>query len=221
MVFNIVRVRPNDRTKYQKRVDKLCTLLKDDTGRPYRLHVFILLTISGELFKRTLSNNFRDHPQARLFIKLYPASIRVRDIMVELDNIYAGDADDIDNLRGAVGEVFAYFICRKLYPRSDIEVKVEIGKWISGQIDTAGCNDQAGYCLQAKCSPKNLQSVVNQKRELAKIERLTIGKGKGAFITFVDRKEFNARLDSAGIKSSDYRIFDRTDLAALEQRLAS
>lgn len=221
MLFNLVRVRPNDREKYQKRVEKLCTLLKDETGSVYRLPVFILLTIHGRLFKRTTCKYFHDHPQARLFMKLHPADIRVKDIMAELDDIYTQDADEIDNLRAAVGEVFSYFICRKIYPRADIEVQVEIDKWISHPIDSVGCSDEVGSCLQAKCSPKNLQSIVSQKRELDKIEQLTVGKGKGAFITFVDRKEFNTRLDGAGIKSSGYRIYDRTDLAALEQRLAS
>lgn len=220
MLFDLISVCPNDREPYQKRVEKLCNLLKDSKGSVFRVPVFILLTISGISFSNQSFTKFRDHPQAKWFMKLHRLDPMAHAIIDELDNIYAETPNEIDNLRGAVGEVFSYFICRKVFVRAGIEVNVKIANWTSRQIDAAGCSDEMGYCLQSKCSPKNLRSIVIQKRDLDKIEQLTSGRGKGAFITFVDRRQFQARLNSVGIDPSKYRVFDRVDLAVLEQRLS-
>lgn len=222
MVFDLIPIRPNPREHYQKQVKKLCNLLMGKDGSVYRVHVLAtLLTIPGITFHRKGLSKFHEHPQAKRFLRLNRLDTRALDIVAELDNIYSQDPGEIDNLRGAVLEVFSYFLCRKTYPRSDIEVTVKINRWISGSIDTAGCSDEKGHCLQCKCSLDNLGSILTQKSDFDKIDRLSRGKAKCFFVTYVDRKVFHIRLKNKGLDPSSYYIWDRGDLFVLENRLAS
>ncbi len=221
MVFDLVPIRPNPREAYQRRVERLCNLLKDEEGSSYRVPDFQLLTIPGTLFCRKGFTKFRQHPQAKLFLNQHSAHVRALEILNELDAIYAGDSSEIDHLRGAVGEVFSYFICRKIYPRADIEVQVRIGVWTSGSIDAAGCSQERGHCLQSKCSLDDWDSIRRQKDDLSQIETLSGGKAEGFFITYIHRDAFYLRLTNAGLDPSEYKVLDSTDLLLLEDRLAS
>ena len=141
--------------------------------------------------------------------------------MTELDKIYAQDPGEIDNLRGAVLEVFSYFLCRKTYTKCDIEVKVKVKQWTSESIDTAGCNDDKGHCLQCKCSLDKLDSILTQKTDFDRITRLSRGKVKCFFITCVNKEVLRLLLRNKGVDHSSYYIWDRGDLFVLEDRLAS
>jgi len=223
MVFDIIPVRPNGREQYQNRVSALCALLIDDTGKRYRTRVFRLLTLSGNqasrLLKSTANMVFRDHPYARSFLRDYPADVRAQEIMSELDSLYSGPEDEIDHLRGAVGEVFSYLLCQKVHLRADIEVKVRINAWTSDSIDAAGCSRRRGHCFQSKCSGHDPASIAQQKADLDAIEQLTAGKAEGFFVTFVDLRGFFGSLRSSGIDPTGYKVLDRTELAAAERRL--
>lgn len=221
MLFNIISISPNDRETYQKRVQSLCEILKNKDGQIYRNQVFMLLTISGQAFSAGRYKKFSEHPRARLFMKQFPIDLTAIAIMGHLDDIYSEDTNTIDNLRGAVGEVFSYLICQKLYKKSAIEAMVEIRKWQSNPIDAVGCSEDSGYCLQSKCSARDLSSIKKQNDELIKIEELTSEKGKGAFISFIDRRSFRLRLTNIGEDPDEYIVFDRTDLVNLETSLAS
>lgn len=222
MVFRIIPVRPNRREVYQQQVLQLCHLLKDDEGRRYRFHVFRLLGIPAVAMKglriRGLGK-FREHPQAKLFLRYYPADLKALEIMSELDGIYGAPVGQIDHLRGAVGEVFSYLVCRATYRAADIEVQVQIGAWTSGSIDTAGCSHRRGHCLQSKSSSRDIRSIVSQKRDLDAIEQLTGGKANGTFVTFEDRQAFYMSLRTRGIDASTYKVLDRSDMVAMEERL--
>jgi hypothetical protein len=139
--------------------------------------------------------------------------------MDELDQLYGAPLTEVDHLRGAVGEVFSYFICRKVYNNADIEVRVKIGAWISDSVDTAGCNQRKGHCLQSKHSMTDLRSIIHQKRDLDRIEHLTKQKAQGYFITYMNRKAFFESLHAVGLDPSGYKVFDRADLFVLERRL--
>lgn len=221
MVMRILAIRPNPRELYQKQVASLCNLLKDKEGRDYRVSVFRLLTISAKNFVNSGCSRFRQHPRARHFLHEYPADTRALEIMDEIDTLYSAPLNKIDQLRGAVGEVFSYFICRKLYNNADIEVKVEIDAWLSKSIDTAGCTHKRGHCLQSKYSMSDLRSVVEQKSDFDAIEQLTSGKAQCFFITYVNRAAFLQSLNIAGIDPTEYtdKVFDRSDLLVLEERL--
>jgi len=220
MVFDLIPIRPNPREQYQNQVEALCQLLKDEKGSIYRVPVFTsLLTIPGSSFKRRGYKRFRDHPQAKRFLRLYRLDTMAQTIMSELDKIYDKDPNEIDHLRGAVAEVFSYFICRKTYPKTDIEVQVKIGSWVSGSIDTAGCSNERGHCIQSKCSLEAWKSIINQKRDFDQIETLTKGKAEGVFVTFVDRGAFFTRLRNAGLNPDEFSVWDRADLFVLEKRL--
>ena len=221
MIFQIIPILPNPREKYQKQVEDLCKLLIDEDGKYYRVPVFLLLSVSGKHFQRTGLREFREYRKAKLFLRDHPADVRALNIMSELDRIYGVDPDKIDHLRGAVGEVFAYYVCRKIYPRADIEVRVEVGKWVSGSIDTAGCSHEKGHCLQSKYSAQDWRSIIEQKRDLDEIERLTKGKAQGAFITYMERGAFDIVLRARGVDTSKYRVFDRSDMLVLEECLSS
>jgi len=216
MVFQIIPIRPNPRGKYQKQVENLCKLLRDGVGTYYRASVFSLLTLRGANFIRSGRHRFSELHRARLFLRDHPADERAINIVNELDKIYASNPAEIDNLRGAVGEVFAYFICRKIYPKADIEVQVRIGDWTSRSIDTAGCSHKKGHCLQSKFTLQDLNSIIQQKLDFDEIEKLTKNKAQGAFVTYVDRRAFYLLLRSNGINPSEYRVFDRVDLNRLE-----
>jgi len=221
MVFDLIPVRPNPREDYQKRVEKLCNLLKDEDGSTYRVDVFTLLTISGTTFSKKPFIKFRKHPQAEWFLSVYHSDVRALEIMDELDKIYGADPGEIDHLRGAVGEVFSFFICRKVYPKAGMEVKIRIGTWTSGLIDAAGCSQKRGHCLQSKASLRYWNSIFSQKKDLDRIEKLTAGKAQGAFITYENREVFYRRLRNAGFNPSEYKVLDRWDLSALEKRLVA
>lgn len=227
MVFQIIPIRPNPRKQYHDQVEELCRLLKDSDGMRYRRGIFLLLGISAKqvlkTFQRTGTSKFRETTQAKLFLRNHPADIKALEIMDELDTIYAAPPDKIDNLRGAVAEVFSFFICRKVYVEANIEVQVQIDTWTSNSIDVAGCNYKGGHCLQSKCSasaPGAVDSILIQKCDLDQIEELTAGKAVGAYITFVEQDGFFAHLRSKGINTDTYTVFGRTDLAVLEQRLS-
>jgi hypothetical protein len=221
LVFEIIPIRPNPRDKYQKQVKNLCKLLFDEDGEYYRAPVFRLLSLDGKKFQRAGHQKFSDLRRAKLFLRDHSADTKALDIMTELDKIYGGEPGEIDNMRGAVGEVFAYYVCRKLYQKVDIEVKVTVGTWTSGSVDTAGCGHEKGHCLQSKCSLQDLPSIIGQKRDLDEIERLTKGKAQGAFLTYMSRGGFYMRLRNIGVNPSEYTVFDRADLLLLEERLGS
>jgi hypothetical protein len=224
MVFIIHPIRPNPRKHYQGQVEDLCKLLADKQGKEYRYYVFRLLCMTGSMatksFHREGHTTFRNLWQLRDFKKFYPADLRAEQILRQLDGIYANPADDIDQLRGAIGEVFAYFVCKKIHPNSDIEIKVQINSWISGSIDTGGCNDNRGHCIQSKCGGR-VGDIVSQKQNLDKIQELTSGKAEGFFITFTSRRAFDNLLASKGLDSQTYKVLDRSDLVQLEEILAS
>lgn len=220
-VFQIIPILPNPREKYQRQVENLCKLLIDEDGKYYRVPVFLLLSLSGKSFQRAGHRKLRESRKARLFLRDRPADMRARNIMDELDKIYGEDPDEIDNMRGAVGEVFAYYVCRKMYQRAGIEVKVRVDTWTSGSIDAAGCSHERGHCLQSKYSLQDWRSIIKQKRDLDQIERLTKGKAQGAFITYVERRAFDRVLRARGIDTSKYRVFDRSDMLVLEGCLSS
>ena len=221
MVFEIIPICPNPRDKYQEQVENLCKLLIDEDGKYYRVSVFLLLSLSGKSFQRAGHRKFRESRKARLFLHDHPADIRALNIVSELDKIYGVDPDEIDNIRGAVGEVFAYYVCRKIHQKSGIEVKVTVGTWISGSIDAAGCSHERGHCLQSKYSLHEWRSIIEQKRDLGEIERRTKGKAQGAFITYVERGAFDRVLGARGTDTSKYRVFDRSDMLVLEECLSS
>lgn len=216
-------IRPNPRRLYQNKVENLCKLLKDEEGKEYRVSVFRLLGISANTFSKSRLTHFRQHREARLFLREHQLDIRALQIMDELDRLYSSPINDVDNLRGAVGEVFSFFICRKQYNNADIEVQVEIDSWQSKSIDTAGCSKKKGHCLQSKYSMtmKNLASIVNQKSDFDKIEELTSGKAQGFFITYGRQEVFFQSLNAFRVNPTGYKVFDRSDLLVLEQRLAS
>jgi hypothetical protein len=221
MVFEIIPTRPNPRDKYQKQVKNLCKLLFDEDGEYYRVPVFLLLAVDGRHFQKAGHQKFRELRRAKLFLRNNPGDRKAINIMSELDKIYVGDPGEIDNMRGAVGEVFAYYVCRRVYPRADIEVQVKVGTWTSGSIDTAGCSHEKGHCLQSKCSLQNLQSIIGQRSDLDEIERRTKGKAQGAFLTFVGRETFYMLLRHIKEDPTKYTVFDRRDLLVLEERLKS
>jgi hypothetical protein len=222
-VFEITPILPNPREKYQKQVESLCKLLIDEDGKYYRVPVFLLLTTTRKRFQRMRARRFSQCHSAKVFLRDHPADIRALNIIRELDKVYGSDPDEIDNVRGAVGEVFAYYVCRKLYRKVGIEVKVTVGTWTSGSIDTAGCSHEKGHCLQSKCSlgEQGLSSIIGQKRDLDKIERLTKGKAQGAFFTYAKREAFYMLLRNIRVDPSKYTVFDRGDLLVLEERLKS
>ena len=226
MVFQIIPIRPNPRKRYHDQVEDLCILLKDRDGMRYRRGVFLLLGISAKqalkTFQKRGARKFREHPEAKQFLRRNPADLKAQEIMNALDIIYGADPNEIDHLRGAVGEVFSYFILRKIYSKTDIEVQIQIDTWTSNSIDVAGCDNKRGHCLQSKCSPyapDAIDSILEQKEDLDKIEKLTSGKAEGAFITFEEQDGFCARLRSKAINTDTYKVFGRTELAALEQLL--
>lgn len=221
MVFDIIPILPNPRDKYQKQVKNLCKLLFDKDGEYYRAPVFRLLSLDGKKFQRSGHRKFSEFKRAKLFLRDHFADTKALNIMTELDKIYVGDPGEIDNVRGAVGEVFAYYVCRKLYRKVGIEVKVIVGTWTSGSIDTAGCSHEKGHCLQSKCSLQDLPSIIEQKRDLDKIERLTKRKAQGAFFTYVNREAFYMLLRNIGVDPTKYTVLDRRDLLVLEERLRS
>jgi hypothetical protein len=223
LVFHIIPLRPNPREKYQRQVKKLCKLLSDKEGTQYRFQIFGLLNITGNQATKNFNRGyslFRDLPEVKRFSKYYFADLRVIAIMDELDKIYAAPSSEIDHLRGAIGEVFSYYICCKVYSKADIEVQVRIGSWTSESIDTAGCNEGRGHCIQSKCGGQ-LGDIDKQKQDLDKIEKLTRGIAKGLFVTFGTRQTFHNRLRFKGIDTQGYRILDRSDLGVLESILKS
>lgn len=224
MVFVIRPIVPNPRQHYQGQIEGLCKLLTDNKGKEYRYHVFELLCITGSIARKSLDKQgqekFRDLIQLRSFRKFHAVDVRGLQILQELDNIYASPISDIDHLRGAVGEVFAYYICRKIYPNSAIEIQVEVNSWTSGSIDAGGCNNKRGHCIQSKCGGK-LGDIAGQKLDLDKIQELTAEKAQGFFITLTSRKAFNNLLASNGLDPQTYKVLDRTDLVQLENILAS
>jgi hypothetical protein len=195
--------------------------LKDDEGRAYRVWVFRLLAITGRLYSRTGHRQFRLHREAQLFLREHPADTKALSIMDELDQIYSMPRAEIDELRGAVVEVFSYMVCRKFYNNAGIEVKVIIKTWESDSIDTAGCNTGKGHCLQSKSSMANLRSIIHQKSDFNQIEKLTNGRAQGFFVTPVDRGAFFQSLNAHGLNPAEYegRVFDRRDLFVLEERI--
>jgi len=221
MLFQIDPVRPNPREPFQQQVRTLCQKLKDENGRKYRASVFKLLTITGNQFLKRGYGRFREHPESKLFLKQFGLDVRGLEIMNELDNIYNNSKEIIDDLRGAVGEVFCLFISRKKYSNAEIEICVKCDSWTSGTIDVAGCDHETGCCLQSKCSTLDVSSIVNQHNQLKRIERYTKGKAKGAFFTYLGMGKFESNLLSRGIRLSDLVVFDRTNMAVLEERLAS
>lgn len=225
MVFTIRPVLPNSRERYQRQVDDLCKLLTDNKGKEYRYHVFQLLCITGGVATKSLhkygQEKFRNLTQLRTFRKFYSTDVRALQILQELDNLYSSPSNDIDHLRGAVGEVFAYHICRKLYPNSAMEIQVEIGSWTSGSVDTAGCNNKRGHCIQSKCGGMLGDNIADQKQDLDKIQELTDEKAQGFFITFTNRKAFENLLASNGLDPETYKVLDRSDLVQIESILAS
>lgn len=220
MVLQILPIRPNSREPYQNQVINLCNLLKDEDGRVYRIGVFRLLTISARAFGKSGWSRFRQHPHAKYFLREHPADIRALQIMDELDKLYSAPTNKIDHLRGAVGEIFSYFICRKIYNNANIEIQVKINTWLSKSIDTAGCTQKKGHCLQSKYTMSDLGSILEQKSDFDMIEQLTAYKAQGIFITYVDRAAFFQSLSIADIDSVGYKVFDRSDLLVLEERLA-
>jgi hypothetical protein len=224
MVFVIHPIEPNPREHYQGQVDDLCKLLTDNKGKEYRYHVFTLLCITGSVarksFERQGQEKFRDLIQLRSFKRFYEIDVRALQILRELDNIYSSPVSDIDHLRGAVGEVFAYYICRKIYPNAAIEIQVEINSWTSGSIDTGGCNNEKGHCIQSKCGGI-LRDIAGQKLDLDKIQELTDEKAQGFFITFTSRRAFDNLLASKGLDPQTYKVLDRSDLVQIENILAS
>lgn len=221
--MRILPIRPNPRRSYQNKVEDLCKLLKDEEGKEYRVSVFRLLGISANTFTKLHLTHFRQCREARLFLREYPADPRALQIMDELDRLYSSPINDVDNLRGAVGEVFSFFICSKQYQNAEIEVQVEIDTWQSGSIDTAGCSKKKGHCLQSKYSMtmKDLASIVSQQSDFDKIEELTSGKAQGFFITYGHKEVFFQSLNAFGMSPTGYKVFDRSDLSVLERRLAS
>jgi hypothetical protein len=223
MVFIIHQITPNPREHYQEQVEDLCKLLTDKQGKEYRYDVFRLLSIiSGSIatncFRRRGHTKFRDLDQLRSFRRFYPADLRAEQILRQLDGIYSNLASDINHLRGAVGEVFAYCICKKIHPNSGIEIQVQIDSWMSGSIDAGGCSDKRGHCIQSKCGG-SVGDIVSQKKDLDKIQKLTSEKAEGFFITFVTRQAFNNLLASMGLDPQTYKVLDRSDLVQLEDIL--
>ena len=78
--MRILPIRPNPRESYQNRVINLCNLLKDEEGTTYRVGVFRLLGISAKAFTRSGHSRFRQHREARYFLREHPADIRVLNI---------------------------------------------------------------------------------------------------------------------------------------------
>lgn len=219
--MQIVPLRPNPRQRYQDSVNRLCSLLRDGEGAAYRVDVFRLLAIKGHQHSRSGITQFRRRREARLFLRDHPADTRALSIMDELDRIYAASPDEIDELRGAVVEVFTFMVCRKFYSNADIEVKVSIGSWDSGSIDTAGCDDGKGHCFQGKVTLASFASVIHQKSDLDEINQRTKGTAKGFFVTTVHRDAFLQTINARGLDPSQYAgvIYDRADLLVLENRI--
>jgi hypothetical protein len=225
VLFQIIPIRPNPRQNYQDKVKTLCILLLGDDSKKFRYGVFRLLGIPATLATKTLQKNgsakFREHPQAKLFLHDHPADVTAIKIMNELDKIYGAPMNEIDHLRGAVGEVFSYLICKKVYANVDIEIQVQIDAWKSESIGVAGCHRRRGHCLQSKCSSADFSSIVRQHSDFEKIENLTKDKAECRFVTYTDQRAFHQVLQNRGIDPKSYKVFGRTDLVDLEQYLAS
>lgn len=232
-LFQIIPLKPNPREQFHKKVEDLCKLLNDDEGKNYRVSVFqILGVVSGKTFEKRKTrynlNSIREYNEAKHFLKTFVADVRALEIMTELEKIYDGDVDQIDHLRGAVGEVFAYHMCRKVYQQNGIEAKVGINGWASNPIDAVGCNDKNGFCLQCKASltgwgraqTKLWISMQKQEREMENIREKTSHRARCAFLTYLNRASFDLLVSEVGGNSEDYNIFDRSDLCVLEHRLA-
>ncbi len=220
-LFEILPIQPNPRQKFQQEVLSLCQFLARRDGFPYRYEVFSLLLISGHSFKQRNYRTFKQHPQAQRFLRMHIADVTAIAIMDELDKIYGrADENEIDHLRGAVGEVFAYMICRRKHRKAALEAKVKIDKWTSESIDAVGCSAESGHCLQSKYSPRQWDVVLRQQKDLESIETLTQGRAVGAFIVYGDRRGFNLQLIDAGLDPSSVKVFDRQDLINLEGCIA-
>ena len=224
MVFIIHPITPNPREHYQGQVKDLCKLLIGKQGEEYRHEIFRLLCITGSIaiksFSRQGHTKFRDLQQLRSFKRFYAADLTAAQILQQLDGIYANTSSDIDNLRGAIGEVFAYYICRRIHPNSGIEIRVQIDSWMSGSIDAGGCSDKRGHCIQSKCGGR-VGDIGSQKLDLDKIQELTSEKAEGFFITFTTRQAFDNLLASRGLDPQTYKVLDRSDLVRLEKILVS
>jgi hypothetical protein len=222
LLFQIIPQKPNPREKYQKIVENLCNLLADKKGQFYRTDVFVLLTLTGNQYQRQARkfklNHFKDCIEARRFLKNFRADVTALEIIRELSIIYSeSNADEINNLRGAILEVFSYLICSKLFTLADKEVQIQIGKWSSSTpIDSAGCSNKKGCCFQGKASSEQWRSIEEQGRDLKQIESLTLGKALGAFITFESSIVFQQHLAARGLNQDDYRIFGRHQMVDFE-----
>lgn len=115
MVMEIIAIRPNNREGYQDRVKNLCELLKDKDNKFYRFGVFLLLSMPAKALKRRRSRKIRDCLPAKYFLDAHPADVKAIQLMNELDDIYeeGRSENETDDLRGAVGEVFAHLILKK------------------------------------------------------------------------------------------------------------
>lgn len=96
---------------------------------------------------------------------------------------------------------------------------VKIESWESGSIDTAGCSNRKGHCIQSKSSPRDIGSIMRQKGDFDIIFTRTGGKAKGAFVTYSEKGNFEQFLNVNGIDPNECTVYGRTDLVNLEDRL--
>lgn len=219
----------NPRAHWQSAVEKLCKTLAKSENASYRGLVFRLIQQwEGKQYKRLGAAEYLSSRPARIFIKMFPVDIRAREILNQIATIYDNRSENETNdLRGAVGEVYAFIMCKRVYPKyHGIEVCPVINSYTCADpIDAVGycladnyCLDK-GHCLQSKIGSFNKESTLRQKNTFDEIERLTNNKIACLFFTFLDDSAIKQRFRLNRIDPKGYNFFSLQDMLLLEQRI--
>lgn len=178
--------------------------------------------MSGNRRDRLSSYEFMVAGPVRHFLRQFQADVTAMQIVQMLSTLYDHrDAHEINHLRGAIGEVYAFLMCQRVYPKyNGLEVCLVVDCQVfANPIDAVGYNDIKGHCLQSKIGYFDKLSTERQKTTFDIIESLTKNSMECRFFTLLEDRDIERVFRLRGIDSTSYKFFSLPDMLVLEDRM--